>query len=174
MLNQEFKHRGWPDSSYPRFMRYGAIFQMKTGRQPAPDEPRIVTPAWALERAADIGADAVSVSNHGGNGLDGGPATIRVLPEIVAAVDDRIEVLLDGGVRRGGDVVKAVALGARAVLIGRPYIWALAAGGQSGVTELLALYRRNIDATLRLLACPSVEALDPSVLRMPQRGCNCK
>ena len=103
-----------------------------------------------------------------------GPATIRVLPEVVAAVDDRIEVLLDGGVRRGGDVVKAVALGARAVLIGRPYIWALAAGGQSGVTQLLALYRRNIDATLRLLACPSVAAQDPSVLRMPPHGCNCK
>ena len=102
------------------------------------------------------------------------PPLIAKLPEIVEAVDDRIEVLLDGGVRRGGDVVKAVALGARAVLIGRPYIWALAAGGQSGVTELLALYRRNIDATLRLLACPSVAALDPSVLRMPQHGCNCK
>jgi len=132
-----------------------------------------VTCAEDARRAVDVGADAVSVSNHGGNGLDGAPATIRALPEVVEAVDDRIEVLLDGGVRRGGDVVKAVALGARAVLIGRPYIWALAAGGQSGVTELLALYRRNIDATLRLLACPSVQALDPSVLRMPPT-CNCK
>jgi pre-mycofactocin synthase len=132
-----------------------------------------VTCAEDARRAVDVGADAVSVSNHGGNGLDGAPATIRALPEVVEAVDDRIEVLLDGGVRRGGDVVKAVALGARAVLIGRPYIWALAAGGQSGVTELLALYRRNIDATLRLLACPSIQALDPSVLRMPHT-CNCK
>lgn len=120
-------------------------------------------------RAVDAGVDAVSVSNHGGNGLDGAPATIRALPGVVDAVGDRIEVLLDGGVRRGGDVVKAVALGARAVLIGRPYIWALAAGGQAGVSSLLSLYRRNIDATLRLLAVRSVADLDPSVLRLP--GC---
>jgi isopentenyl diphosphate isomerase/L-lactate dehydrogenase-like FMN-dependent dehydrogenase len=121
----------------------------------------------------DAGVDAISVSNHGGNGLDGAPAAIRVLPEIADAVGDRIEVLLDGGVRRGGDVVKAVALGARAVLIGRPYIWAVAAGGQAGVASLLALYRRNIDATLRLLAVRSVADLDPSVLRMPTCACGC-
>ena len=130
-----------------------------------------VTSTEDARRAVDVGVDAVSVSNHGGNGLDGAPATIRALPEIVAAVGDQIEILLDGGVRRGGDVVKAVALGARAVLIGRPYIWALAAGGEDGVTQLLTLFRRNIDATLRLLACPSVAALDPSVLRMPTCTC---
>jgi isopentenyl diphosphate isomerase/L-lactate dehydrogenase-like FMN-dependent dehydrogenase len=130
-----------------------------------------VTSTEDARRAVDVGVDAVSVSNHGGNGLDGAPATIRALPEIVDAVGDQIEILLDGGVRRGGDVVKAVALGARAVLIGRPYIWALAAGGQDGVTQLLTLFRRNIDATLRLLACPSVAALDPSVLRMPTCAC---
>lgn len=130
-----------------------------------------VTSTEDARRAVDAGVDAVSVSNHGGNGLDGAPATIRVLPEIVAAVDGRIEVLLDGGVRRGGDVVKAVALGARAVLIGRPYIWALAAGGQAGVDSLLVLFRRNIDATLRLLSCPSVAELDRSMLRMP--ACTC-
>ncbi len=132
-----------------------------------------VTSSEDARRAIDIGADAVSVSNHGGNGLDGGPATIRALPEVVEAVDDRIEVLLDGGVRRGGDVVKAVALGARAVMIGRPYIWALAAGGEAGVTDLLRLFERGIDATLRLLACPSVADLDPSVLRLPSCTCGC-
>ena len=132
-----------------------------------------VTDPEDARRAADAGVDAVSVSNHGGNGLDGAPATIRALPDVVDAVGDRIEVLLDGGVRRGGDVVKAVALGARAVLIGRPYLWALATGGEAGVSSLLALYRRNIDATLRLLACRSVADLDPSVLRMPARTCGC-
>lgn len=132
-----------------------------------------VTDTEDARRAVDVGVDAVSVSNHGGNGLDGSPAAIRALPGVVAAVDGRIEVLLDGGVRRGGDVVKAVALGARAVLIGRPYIWALAAGGQPALTSLLTLYRRNIDATLRLLACRSVADLDPSVLRMPTCACGC-
>ena len=115
-------------------------------------------------RAADMGVDAVSVSNHGGNGLDGAPATIRALPEVVAAVGDRIEVYLDGGVRRGGDVVKAVALGARAVLIGRAYIWPLAVGGEQGVASVLAQFRKGIDGTLRLLDVESVSALDRSVL----------
>jgi pre-mycofactocin synthase len=139
------------------------------------DGPLVVKGVTSTEdarRAIDVGADAVSVSNHGGNGLDGAPATIRVLPQIVEAVGDQIEVLLDGGVRRGGDVVKAVALGARAVLIGRPYIWALAAGGEPGVSDLLRLFSRGIDATLRLLACPSVADLDPSMLRLPT--CNCR
>lgn len=119
-------------------------------------------------RAVDLGVDAVSVSNHGGNGLDGAPATIRALPEVVAAVGDRIEVLMDGGVRRGGDVVKAVSLGARAVLIGRPYIWALAAGGEQGVDELLALFRRGITGTMALLDRRSVSDLDASALILPR------
>ena len=118
-------------------------------------------------RAADYGVDAVSVSNHGGNGLDGAPATIRALPEVVAAAGDRLEVLLDGGVRRGGDVVKALALGARAVLVGRPYIWAMAVGGQDGVTAMLALFRKGIDGTLTLLAVQSVNDLGPEVLVQP-------
>ena len=130
-----------------------------------------ITSAEDARRAADTGVDAVSVSNHGGNGLDGAPATIRALPEIVQAVGDRVEVLLDGGVRRGGDVVKAVALGARAVLIGRPYIWALAAGGEEGVASLLKLFRRNIDGTLQLLACRSVQELNPGMLRLPVCTC---
>ena len=120
-------------------------------------------------RAVDVGADAVSVSNHGGNALDGGPATIRALPEVVEAVDGRIDVLLDGGVRRGGDVVKAVALGAKAVLIGRADVWALAAGGEEGVRQILALFRKGIDGTLTLLACPSVEALDRSYVTLPSQ-----
>ena len=118
-------------------------------------------------RAADYGVDAVSVSNHGGNGLDGAPSTIRALPEVVEAAGDRIEILLDGGVRRGGDVVKALALGARAVLVGRAYIWAMAADGEDGVASMLALFRKGIDGTLTLLAVRSVADLDPSVLTLP-------
>jgi len=117
--------------------------------------------------AADLGVDAVSVSNHGGNGLDGAPATIRALPEVVAAVGDRIEVLMDGGVRRGGDVVKAVSLGARAVLIGRPYIWALAAGGEQGVDEILALFRKGIAGTMSLLDRRTIADLDETALILP-------
>ena len=87
------------------------------------------------KRAVDVGVSAISVSNHGGNNLDGTPASIRALPAIVDAVGDQIEVLLDGGVRRGSDVVKALALGARAVMIGRAYLWGLAAAGQAGCRE---------------------------------------
>ena len=116
-------------------------------------------------RALDAGADAISVSNHGGNSVDGVPASISVLPDVVAAVGSRTEVYLDSGVRRGADVVRALALGARAVLIGRAYIWGLAAGGEPGVRQILELFRRDIDATLGLLGCPSVQALDPGFLR---------
>lgn len=119
-------------------------------------------------RAADLGADAVSVSNHGGNGLDGAPATIRALPAVVEAVGHDIEVFMDGGVRRGGDVVKAVCLGARAVLVGRPYIWALAARGERGIDEFLALMRRGIGATMQLLDARSLDALGPECLRIPE------
>ena len=136
------------------------------------DGPLVVKGVTAVEdarRAIAEGADAVSVSNHGGNSLDGSPATIRVLPSIVDAVNGEIEVLLDGGVRRGSDVVKALALGARAVLVGRPYIWALAAGGKEGVRQILEVYRRGIDGTLTLLGCPSVPDLNRSHLRLPVR-----
>ena len=126
-----------------------------------------ITSVDDARRAVDEGADAISVSNHGGNSLDGSPATIRVLPEIVDAVGDNLEVLLDGGVRRGSDVVKAVALGAKAVMVGRPYIWALAAGGEQGVRQILEVYRQGIAGTLTLLNCPSVEDLNPSHIRMP-------
>ena len=88
-------------------------------------------------RAVEAGVTAISVSNHGGNNLDGTPAPIRVLPAVVDAVGGQVEVLLDGGIRRGGDVVKALALGARAVMIGRAALWGLAAGGQAGVEDVL-------------------------------------
>jgi L-lactate dehydrogenase (cytochrome)/glycolate oxidase len=100
------------------------------------------------KRVVDLGASALSVSNHGGNNLDGTPAPIRMLPAIADAVGDQIEVLLDGGVRRGSDVVKALALGARAVMIGRAYLWGLAANGQAGVENVLDILRSGIDSTL--------------------------
>lgn len=99
-------------------------------------------------RAVDVGATTISVSNHGGNNLDGTPAAIRALPEIVDAVGDSIEIVLDGGVRRGSDVVKAVALGARAVMIGRAYLWGLASNGQAGVENVLDVLRNGIDSAL--------------------------
>lgn len=129
-----------------------------------------VLSAADARRAVDHGADAVIVSNHGGNALDGSPATLRVLPEIVAAVGEHTEVLMDGGVRRGADVVKALALGARAVLIGRAYVWALAARGEPGVGEILESFRAGIDRTLGLLGCTGVDDLDPSFLRLPAQS----
>jgi pre-mycofactocin synthase len=99
-------------------------------------------------RAVDAGYSAISVSNHGGNNLDGTPASIRALPAVAEAVGDQVEVLLDGGIRRGGDVVKALALGARAVMIGRAYLWGLAAAGQAGVENVLDIMRAGIESTL--------------------------
>ncbi len=114
------------------------------------------------KRAVDAGASAISVSNHGGMTVDGLPPTIRVLPEIANAVGEQIEVLLDGGIRRGGDVVKALALGAKAVLIGRAYIFGLAARGEAGVREVLEILRAGIDQALAATGCPSVQELDRS------------
>src|SRR3954449_11355689 len=111
------------------------------------------------ERAVDAGVTAISVSNHGGNNLDGTPASIRALPAVADAVGDQIEVLLDGGVRRGSDVVKAVALGARAVMIGRAYLWGLAANGQAGVENVLDILRNGIDSALLGLGKASVHDL---------------
>jgi pre-mycofactocin synthase len=121
------------------------------------------------ERAVAIGAEGISVSNHGAKVLDGTPASISVLPEIVDAVGHKLDVLLDGGVRRGADVVRACALGAKAVLIGRSYLWGLAAEGEAGVADILALFHRGISATLSDLGCPSIQKLDRSWLRpLPQ------
>jgi pre-mycofactocin synthase len=119
------------------------------------------------KRAVDAGVTAISVSNHGGNDLDGTPATIRALPAIVAAVGDQVEIVLDGGVRRGGDVVKAVALGARAVMIGRAYLWGLAANGQAGVENVLDILRGGIDSALLGLGHSSVHDLTPDDLVIP-------
>ena len=110
-------------------------------------------------RAVDVGAAAISVSNHGGNNLDGTPGSIRSLPGIAAAVGDQVEVLFDGGIRRGSDVVKALALGARAVLIGRAYLWGLAANGEAGVRNVLDILRSGIDEALLGLGRSSVHDL---------------
>jgi isopentenyl diphosphate isomerase/L-lactate dehydrogenase-like FMN-dependent dehydrogenase len=109
--------------------------------------------------AVDAGVTAISVSNHGGNNLDGTPAAIRALPDIADAVGDQVEVLLDSGVRRGSDVVKAIALGARAVMIGRAYLWGLAVSGQAGVENVLDIMRNGIDATLLGLGKASIHDL---------------
>jgi isopentenyl diphosphate isomerase/L-lactate dehydrogenase-like FMN-dependent dehydrogenase len=119
------------------------------------------------KRAVDAGVSAISVSNHGGNNLDGTPASIRVLPAIAEAVGDQVEVLLDGGIRRGSDVVKAVALGARAVMIGRAYLWGLAANGQGGVENVLDILRSGIDSALLGLQRSAVRDLTPDDLLIP-------
>jgi heme/flavin dehydrogenase (mycofactocin system) len=127
-------------------------------------------------RAVDIGATAISVSNHGGNNLDGTPGSIRALPGVVDAVGDQIEVLLDGGIRRGSDVVKALALGAKAVLIGRAYLWGMAAGGEKGVTNVLQILRSGVDEALLGLGRSSIHELvrddlviPPNFTREPQK-----
>lgn len=116
-------------------------------------------------RAVDAGVRGIIVSNHGGRQLDHAPAAIDVLPEIVDAVRDRGEVILDGGIRRGTDVVKALALGARACMIGRPYLYGLAAGGQAGVERALELLRSEVHLAMMLLGCASVKALNRGYLR---------
>jgi pre-mycofactocin synthase len=126
-----------------------------------------VTRVDDAKRAVDAGVSAISVSNHGGNNLDGTPATIRLLPDIAQAVGDQVEVLMDGGVRRGGDVVKALALGARAVMIGRAYLWGLGANGQAGVENVLDLMRSGIDACLLGLGRSSIAELSPDDLVIP-------
>ena len=105
--------------------------------------------------AAEHGAAAIVVSNHGGRQLDGVPAALDVLPEVVEAVGERVEVLVDGGIRRGADVLKALALGARATLSGRAVLYGLAAGGEQGVAEVLELLRRELELGLKLLGCTS-------------------
>ncbi|GAB2631973.1 pre-mycofactocin synthase MftD [Nocardia goodfellowii] len=118
-------------------------------------------------RAVDAGVAAISVSNHGGNNLDGTPAAIRALPVIAEAVGSQVDVVMDGGIRRGSDVVKAVALGARAVMLGRAYLWGLAANGQAGVENVLDIMRGGIDSALLGLRKTSVAELDRSDLVVP-------
>jgi L-lactate dehydrogenase (cytochrome) len=120
-------------------------------------------------RSLDHGAAAVVVSNHGGRQLDGVPATLEVLPEVVEAVKDQAEVLMDSGIRRGSDIVKAICLGARAVLCGRAYVYGLAAAGEEGVARSLNLLQADLERCLKLLGCPSVNALDRSYVNLASR-----
>ena len=110
-------------------------------------------------RAVDAGVNGVVVSNHGGRQLDAAPATIDVLASVVDAVDRRAEVLIDGGVRRGSDVIKALALGARAVLVGRPILWGLALDGRAGVAGVLGMLRRELDLAMTLCGCPTIASI---------------
>jgi isopentenyl diphosphate isomerase/L-lactate dehydrogenase-like FMN-dependent dehydrogenase len=119
-------------------------------------------------RAVDEGAAAVVVSNHGGRQLDCVPASLRALPEVVKAVNGQVEVLMDGGIRRGTDIVKAICLGARAVLCGRAYAYGLAAAGEAGVARAIEILRTDVERALRLLGCPSITALDRSYVNVPK------
>lgn len=126
-----------------------------------------VVRADEARRAVDAGVTAISVSNHGGNNVDSAPASIRVLPEIAAAVGGDIQVLMDGGIRRGSDVVKALCLGADAVLLGRAYLWGLAANGTAGVENVLDVIRGGIDATMRGIGVGSIHDLTPDHVIVP-------
>jgi L-lactate dehydrogenase (cytochrome) len=119
-------------------------------------------------RSIDEGAAAISVSNHGGRQLDGVPASLRALPEVLEAVKGRIEVLMDGGIRRGTDIAKAICMGARAVLCGRAYAYGLAAAGEAGVDRAIEILKADLERTLRLLGCPSVGDLDRSYVNVPK------
>ena len=139
-------------------------------RQQWPDAPFMLKGVMRVDdarRAVDAGVTAISVSNHGGNNLDGTPASIRALPAVAEAVGGQVEVLLDGGIRRGADVAKALALGAKAVLIGRAYLWGLAANGQAGVENVLDLLRDGLGSALIGLGHPSIEDLTREDLVVP-------
>jgi L-lactate dehydrogenase (cytochrome) len=145
----------WDDLAWLR-EQWGGPFMVKGITRP--DDAR---------RAVDIGATAISVSNHGGNNLDSTLATIRCLPGVADAVGGQIEVLLDGGIRRGSDVVKALALGARAVMVGRAPLWGLAAGGERGVGNVLEILRQGISETLLGLGRASVHDVSPDDVIVP-------
>ena len=128
-----------------------------------------------LDLKREWGAAAVVVSNHRGRQLDSVASTLRALPEIASAVNGQIEVLMDGGIRRGSDIVKAICLGARAVLIGRGYAYGLAAAGKPGVVKALDILKTDVERTLRLLGCPSISALDRSYVDLPHAWeCRCR
>ena len=126
-----------------------------------------VLTAEDAKRSIDEGAAGIVVSNHGGRQLDGVPASLHALPEVVAAVNGRVEILMDGGVRRGTDIVKAICLGARAVLCGRAYAYGLAAAGEAGVARAIEILKADLDRTLRLLGCSSIAELDRSYINLP-------
>lgn len=162
---------------------FGAYYEWMTTPPPSWDDVAWMREQWAqisgtpfmlkgvgrvddAKRAVDAGVHAISVSNHGGNNLDGTPAAIRLLPPIASAVGDQIEVLLDGGIRRGSDVVKAVALGARAVMIGRAYLWGLAANGEAGVGNVLDIMRSGIDSAMMGMGVASLDELRPELFEI--------
>jgi heme/flavin dehydrogenase (mycofactocin system) len=160
-----------PGEKPPTF--FGAYYEWMQSTLPSWDDVAWLRAQWDgpfmvkgvsrvddAKRVVDLGATALSVSNHGGNNLDGTPAPLRALPAVVDAVGDQIEVLLDGGVRRGSDVVKALALGANAVMIGRAYLWGLAAAGQAGVENVLDVLRGGIDVALLGLGKSDIKELD--------------
>ncbi|MGH9681739.1 MAG: alpha-hydroxy acid oxidase [Candidatus Acidiferrales bacterium] len=134
---------------------------------PGPILVKGILTAEDARRSIDIGAAGVIVSNHGGRQLDSVSATLRALPEIVRAVNGQIEVLMDGGIRRGGDIVKALCLGARAVFIGRAYAYGLAAAGEAGVSRAIAILRADMERTMKLLGCASIKDLDRSYVDVP-------
>jgi L-lactate dehydrogenase (cytochrome) len=123
-------------------------------------------------RAIDHGASAIVVSNHGGRQLDGVPPTLRLLPEVIEAVNGKVEVLLDSGIRRGSDVVKALCLGARAVLVGRAYAYGLGAAGAAGVRRAVEILRTDIVRTMKLLGCATLDDLDRSLVEVPPQWLN--
>ena len=188
-LLQWLKHRRLPDLDVPNLVApgeqiptfFGAYGQWMSTPLPTWQDLAWLRQQWDgpfmlkgithpddARRALDIGATAISVSNHGGNNLDSTPATIRLLPAIADAVGNQIEILLDGGIRRGSDVVKALALGARAVMIGRAYLWGMAASGEKGVTNILTILRSGIDETLLGLGKTSIHELSPHDLVIPE------
>ena len=135
---------------------------------PGPIVAKGVMTGEDARRAIDVGAAGVVVSNHGGRQLDGVSATLRVLPEIVKAANGQIEVLMDGGIRRGGDIIKATCMGARAVLVGRAYAYGMAAAGYPGITRAIAILRADLERTMKLLGCASIGELDPSYVQLPR------
>lgn len=168
-----------PGGKAPTF--FSAYYEWMTTPAPTWDDVERMRKEWGgpfmlkgvcrvddARRAVDAGVTALSVSNHGGNNLDGTPAAIRMLGPIADAVGDQVEVVLDGGIRRGSDVVKALALGARAVLIGRAYLWGLAANGQAGVENVLDILRSGIDSAMRGLGLASIDELTPDHLVIPE------
>jgi L-lactate dehydrogenase (cytochrome)/glycolate oxidase len=179
----------WPDLTTPNMVAkgqqgptfFGAYGEWMGTPPPSWDDVAWLREQWGgpfmlkgvsrvddAKRAVEAGVSAISVSNHGGNNLDGTPATIRTLPAVAAAVGEQVDVLLDGGIRRGGDVVKALALGARAVMIGRASLWGLAANGQAGVENVLDIMRSGVESALLGLGHASVSQLSPDDLVIPE------
>jgi 4-hydroxymandelate oxidase len=121
-------------------------------------------------RAVDAGAAAIVVSNHGGRTLDGAIPTAEILPEVAEAVDGRVELLVDGGIRRGADVIRALALGARAVLVGRPFLWGLAINGEAGQGHVFALLRHELEEDARFCGIPDITAVPRDLVRLSRIG----